>query len=38
LQAVKPLTLHKSLGALRFNLYDENQRKMVSFRSLKIRR
>ena len=35
LQAVKPLTLRKSLGALRLNLYDENRRELVSFRSLK---
>lgn len=34
LQAVKPLTLRKSLGSLRLNLYDEHQRKLVSFRSL----
>jgi omega-6 fatty acid desaturase (delta-12 desaturase) len=37
LQAVKPLTLRKSLGSLRLNLYDERQRKLVSFRSLKNR-
>jgi omega-6 fatty acid desaturase (delta-12 desaturase) len=35
LQAIKPLTLLKSLGALRLNLYDENLRELVSFRSLK---
>lgn len=35
LQAVKPLTLRKSLGSLRLNLYDENRRELVSFRSLK---
>jgi len=35
LQAVKPITLLKSLGTLRLNLYDEDQRRMVSFRSLK---
>ncbi|MBL0226340.1 MAG: fatty acid desaturase [Geobacteraceae bacterium] len=34
LQAVKPLTLRSSMGSLRMNLYDEQQRKMVSFRSL----
>jgi acyl-lipid omega-6 desaturase (Delta-12 desaturase) len=34
-QAVKPLALAKSLGSLRLNLYDEKQRKMVSFKSLK---
>ena len=35
LQAVKPLTLAKSLRSLRLNLYDEEQRKMVSFKLLK---
>jgi omega-6 fatty acid desaturase (delta-12 desaturase) len=35
LQAVKPLTLRGSLKSLQFNLYDEQQRKLVSFRSLK---
>jgi omega-6 fatty acid desaturase (delta-12 desaturase) len=35
LQAVTPLTLWKSLGSLRLNLYDEEERKMVSFRTLK---
>jgi omega-6 fatty acid desaturase (delta-12 desaturase) len=35
LQAVKPITLLKSFGTLRLNLYDEQQRKLVSFRSLK---
>jgi omega-6 fatty acid desaturase (delta-12 desaturase) len=35
LQAVKPLTLAKSLGSLRLNLYDERRRSLVSFRSLK---
>lgn len=35
LQQVKPLTLRKSLGSLRLNLYDEQQRTLVSFRSLK---
>ncbi len=35
LQAIKPLTLGKSLGSLRLNLYDELQRRMVSFRSLR---
>lgn len=34
LQAVKPLTLRDSLGSLRFNLYDESRRRLVSFRSL----
>jgi hypothetical protein len=37
LQAVKPLTLAKSLGAQSLNLHDEEQRKMVSFKSLKRR-
>jgi omega-6 fatty acid desaturase (delta-12 desaturase) len=35
LQAVTPLTVRKSLGSLRLNLYDEGRRKLVSFRSLK---
>jgi omega-6 fatty acid desaturase (delta-12 desaturase) len=35
LQAVKPLTLRKSLGSLRLNLYDEERRMLVSFRSLR---
>jgi omega-6 fatty acid desaturase (delta-12 desaturase) len=35
LQEVKPLTLQVSLKSLHLNLYDEKQRKMVSFRSLK---
>lgn len=34
LQAAKPLTLRTSLGSLGLNLYDDEQRKMVSFRSL----
>ena len=34
MQAVKPLTIRESLKALRFSLYDEKQRKLVSFRSL----
>jgi acyl-lipid omega-6 desaturase (Delta-12 desaturase) len=34
LQKIKPLTLRKSLGSLRLNLYDEVQRTLVSFRSL----
>jgi omega-6 fatty acid desaturase (delta-12 desaturase) len=37
LQAVKPLTLRNSLKSLQLNLYDERQRKLVSFRSLKNR-
>jgi omega-6 fatty acid desaturase (delta-12 desaturase) len=37
LQAVKPLTLRKSLGSVWFNLYDERRRALVSFRSLKTR-
>jgi omega-6 fatty acid desaturase (delta-12 desaturase) len=35
LQNVKPLTLFKSLGSLRLNLYDEERHKLVSFSSLK---
>lgn len=35
LQTVKPLTLRQSLGALRLNLYDEQQHRLVSFRALK---
>lgn len=34
LRAIRPITLRKSLGALQLNLYHEQQRKMVSFRSL----
>jgi omega-6 fatty acid desaturase (delta-12 desaturase) len=34
-QSVKPLTIRRSLSSLRLNLYDEDQQKMVSFRSLK---
>jgi omega-6 fatty acid desaturase (delta-12 desaturase) len=34
MQAVEPLTIRKSLKALRFDLYDEQRRKLVSFRSL----
>ncbi len=37
LQEITPLTLRKSLGALRLNLYDEERRGMVSFSSLKSR-
>jgi acyl-lipid omega-6 desaturase (Delta-12 desaturase) len=35
LQTVKPITLASSVNCVRFNLYDEAQRKMVSFWSLK---
>jgi acyl-lipid omega-6 desaturase (Delta-12 desaturase) len=35
LQAVAPLTLRKSLKSLWLNLWDEEQRKMVGFKSLK---
>lgn len=35
LQKVRPLTVRESLRSLRLNLYDEQQRKLVSFRSLK---
>jgi omega-6 fatty acid desaturase (delta-12 desaturase) len=38
LQAVKPLTLRKSLGSLWLNLYDEEQRRLISFRSLRTNR
>jgi omega-6 fatty acid desaturase (delta-12 desaturase) len=38
LQAVKPLTLLSSLRSLRLNLYDEQLRRLVSFRSLKVAR
>jgi omega-6 fatty acid desaturase (delta-12 desaturase) len=34
MQAVKPLTILKSLQSLRMNLWDERQQKLVSFRSL----
>ena len=34
MQAVEPLTIRKSLKALRFDLYDEQRQKLVSFRSL----
>ena len=37
LQQVKPLTLRKSLGSLRLNLWDEEQGRLVSFRSLRDR-
>lgn len=35
LQQVKPLTLGKSLRSLRMNLWDEQQQKLVRFRSLR---
>jgi len=35
LQAVKPLSLRRSLGSLRLNLWDEEQRRLVSFGSLR---
>jgi omega-6 fatty acid desaturase (delta-12 desaturase) len=38
LQVAKAITLFRSFGFLRLNLYDENQRKMVSFHSLKTSR
>ena len=34
-QAVEPLTLRKSLGSLRMNLWDERDRRLVSFQSVK---
>ena len=37
LQAVKPLTLGKSLSCLWMNLWDEQEQKMVSFHALKKR-
>lgn len=37
LQAVRPVTLRKSLSFMGLNLYDEQQRKLVGFRSLKRR-
>ncbi|WP_020676204.1 fatty acid desaturase [Geopsychrobacter electrodiphilus] len=37
LQTVKPLSLRQSLKSLQLNLYDEDQRKLVSFRALKNR-
>lgn len=37
LRQVKPLTVRKSLGSLRLNLYDEQRRMLVSFRSLRDR-
>jgi acyl-lipid omega-6 desaturase (Delta-12 desaturase) len=36
-QAVKPLTIWKSFNMLRLSLYDEKQKMMISFRSLKAR-
>jgi omega-6 fatty acid desaturase (delta-12 desaturase) len=35
LQQIKPITIRSSLKSLRLNLYDEKQRRMVSFGSLK---
>jgi omega-6 fatty acid desaturase (delta-12 desaturase) len=35
-QEVKPITLWKSFSLLRLGLYDEAQRKMITFRSLKV--
>jgi omega-6 fatty acid desaturase (delta-12 desaturase) len=35
LQAVRPLTIRRSLQSLRMNLWDEKRQKLVSFRSLK---
>ena len=37
LQTVRPLTLRASLGSLRLNLWDEQHRRLVSFRSLRPR-
>ena len=36
LQAVEPLTIRRSLRSLWMNLYNEQQKKLVSFRSLKV--
>jgi omega-6 fatty acid desaturase (delta-12 desaturase) len=36
-QAVVPLTLRTSLELLRLSLYDEEKKKLISFRSLKTR-
>jgi acyl-lipid omega-6 desaturase (Delta-12 desaturase) len=36
-QAVKPITIRTSFRTLRLSLYDERQKKMVSFRSLQAR-
>jgi omega-6 fatty acid desaturase (delta-12 desaturase) len=35
MRAVTPLTIRRSLKSLGYNLYDEKQKKLVSFRSLK---
>jgi len=35
LQAVRPLTLGRSLRSLRLHLFDEKRQRLVSFRSLK---
>ncbi|NTV50259.1 MAG: fatty acid desaturase [Geobacteraceae bacterium] len=35
LRAITPLTIRKSMGSFRLNLYDEEKRQLVSFRSLK---
>ena len=35
MQKVMPLTLLKSMGSLRLNLWDEEQQKLVSFKSLR---
>ena len=35
-QAIKPITIRTSFSLLRLGLYDEAQRKMISFRSLKV--
>jgi omega-6 fatty acid desaturase (delta-12 desaturase) len=36
MQEVRPLTIRRSLKSLRLNLWDEEQQKLVSFRSLKV--
>lgn len=37
LQAVKPITIRSSLNSLWLNLYDEENRRMVSFKDVKLR-
>ena len=37
MRAVKPLTIWESLKALRFSLYDEERKELVSFRALRER-
>jgi len=37
MQAVKPLTIRKSLKSLGLHLWDEDQQRLVGFRSLRMR-